>query len=87
MKLADLVNVADTDIYISTYEAVENNSAPFLPVGNLLRGSGFVMNLTVQGIEVFLDGCGLIAWVDIPGELFPALIDYTDDQPLTLERH
>ena len=86
MKLQDLVNVADTDIYISCYDVACNNPVQFIPVGNLLRGSAFVMNLTVQEIGVYLDACGLIVMVDIPGELFPALIDYNDGFCVTLER-
>ena len=85
MKLQDLVNVADTDIYISCYDTAYNNPTQFIPVGNLLQGSTFVMNLIVREISVFLDACALVAVVDLPGEFFPELIKYNDGFSVTLE--
>lgn len=86
MKLQDLINVADTDVYISSYDLACNNLVQFVPVGDLLKGCSFVMNLTVRGIDLFYDACALIAWVDLPGEFFPELIKYNNGFSVTLER-
>jgi hypothetical protein len=43
------------------------------------------MGLLVLSVDIWPDMCGLIAWVDLPGELMPGLIKYNENFSLTLE--
>jgi hypothetical protein len=85
MKLQEFVNVFNGDIYIAAPRGAGKKKTNALPIGNLLKGSTFVMNLTVLEIVPYLDSLGVIVHVDIPPEIVPGLIKHNNGDFIALE--
>ena len=86
MKLKKLIDVCNCDVYIGSVYENDNTQVSFIPINNFLCGSSFIMNLSVTNIEIYFEGCALIAWVDLPSEIMPAIIKYNDNFSITLEK-
>lgn len=85
MKLDVLIDVFNYDIYIAPLDHSDKKSIKAVPIGRLMLGSAFVMGLTVRKAEIMPEMCAVLAWVDIPGEMFPGLIKHNDNFFVTLE--
>lgn len=85
MKIDDLVDVFNYDIYIAPLEHSDKKSLKAVPLGRLMLGSAFVMGLTVKKAEILPEMCAILAFVDLPAEMFPGLIKHNDNFSVTLE--
>lgn len=86
MKVSDLRDVFNYDVFIAPHEWDEKKKIQAVPIGRLMQGSSFVMGLTVKAADVLPEMCAVLAWVDLPGGMFPGLIKYNDNFSVTLER-
>lgn len=86
MKLKEFDDVFNGDIFITTYYHEEENTITVIPIGNMLRGIHFIMNLTIRKIEINFDNLGAVVFVDIPPEIMPGLIACNNNDSFTLEK-
>lgn len=86
MRLKEFDNVFNGDIFITTYYHEEENIITVVPIGNLLRGIDFIMDLKIMKIEINFDNLGAVVFVDIPPEIMPGIIACNNNDSFTLEK-
>lgn len=85
MTINDLIDIFEYDIYVAPVDHIGQTKIKAVPIGRLMRGSRFAMGLTVVKADVLPEMCAILAWVELPGEMFSGLIKHNDNFFVTLE--
>lgn len=86
MKLREFYDVFNGDIFIASWYQADQQEIQVVPIGNLLRGIYFIMDLTIRKIEINFDNLGAVVFVDIPPEIMPGIIACNNNDSFTLEK-